>query len=115
MDKIWYIIINGDEGGPYSLRELAEDSRLTQDTLVWKEGFESWVPIHDVPELNELFKEEIPMEEEDEEKGRGSHGVGPPDKELVIDFQKEPSYLYFWLVIAAIVITYVLYELYWWK
>lgn len=111
MGKIWYISIDGKEEGPYSIRDLKFDYRVTPDTLAWKEGFESWLPIRDIPELKELFEEETPVVGEKEEKGEVS-GTGPQD-ELVLDFHREPSFLFFWLIIAVVIICYVLYELYW--
>ncbi|MFQ5729548.1 MAG: DUF4339 domain-containing protein [Waddliaceae bacterium] len=111
MDKIWYIIIDGIEEGPYSIRELSLNSRVNLDTIAWKEGFDSWKAIRDIPELRALFEEEPPKEEEGEESKAG--GL-VPQEELVLDLQKEPSFFFLWVIIAVIIIFYVCYELYWW-
>jgi len=39
MEKVWYILIEDIEEGPFSSRELFFDNRVTLDTLVWKEGY----------------------------------------------------------------------------
>lgn len=67
MDKIWYLFIEGKEEGPYSFNDLKKDWRLTPDTLVWRKGFEDWIPIRDVRELKDLFKDEEPLENQADE------------------------------------------------
>lgn len=58
MEKLWYLKINGQQEGPYSLLELKGDLRITPDTLVRKEGWQDWKRSGDVPELNPLFEDE---------------------------------------------------------
>lgn len=102
MNKEWFILIDNVKEGPYSTEDLRADRRLTPDTLVWKQGFETWVPVRSVPELKSLF-EERKSEPEEEEPAIPSL---PKNDTLAISM--EPPY--FWILIALIVVAYVLYE-----
>lgn len=56
----WYVGINGVPVGPVRLSELrrkAASGLVTEDSLVWREGFEEWVPLRTYPELCALLKE----------------------------------------------------------
>jgi hypothetical protein len=61
--KIWYILIDNQEEGPYSAADLRKDRRLSPYTLVRRVGSKTWRPIGKVKELKSVF--------EDEKKGRG--------------------------------------------
>lgn len=113
MKKIWYIKINHIEEGPFSVQELKQDRRITPDTLVWKEGFTTWVPMRKVAELKEVFKDEPEPKSLNEEKELTSKNKTIQDDKgaLVLN----PSYDFipflFWLLVILIVITYVLIQL----
>jgi hypothetical protein len=110
MDKIWYILIDSVEEGPFSAKDLLHDKRVTLQTLVWREGLDNWVPLREISELRKLFeKRDYPTEEKEEEKGAESL---PPQDELVLEYGKDPNFLFFWLVIALILAIYIIYELY---
>jgi predicted Zn finger-like uncharacterized protein len=56
----WYVGINGVPVGPVRLSDLrrkAATGAVTEDSLVWREGFEEWVPLRTFPELCALLKE----------------------------------------------------------
>jgi len=48
----YYISINSEQSGPFSLEELKE-KKLTDEYLVWTEGFESWLKASEVFHLKE--------------------------------------------------------------
>ncbi|GAB6008253.1 DUF4339 domain-containing protein [Dysgonomonas reticulitermitis] len=50
----FYIIVNGQQQGPFSLDELKEKG-IQKDTLVWSEGMSDWQQAGDVIELKSLF------------------------------------------------------------
>ncbi|GAB6008254.1 DUF4339 domain-containing protein [Dysgonomonas reticulitermitis] len=52
--KFFYVIINGQQQGPFSLDELKEKG-IQKDTLVWSEGMSDWQPAGDASELKSLF------------------------------------------------------------
>jgi predicted Zn finger-like uncharacterized protein len=56
----WYAGINGVPVGPMRLSELrrrAQQGFVDEDTLVWRDGLEEWVPLRTFPELCGLLKE----------------------------------------------------------
>ena len=58
MDKYYYLGPEGRQMGPYSFSELR--SRITPETIVWREGMDDWAPASTVPELDELFRSSTP-------------------------------------------------------
>jgi uncharacterized protein (TIGR00266 family) len=61
----WYAAINGQQQGPLpqsQVLQLLNSGVYNQDTLVWREGFQNWLPISQVPELNQAvgFSTQIP-------------------------------------------------------
>ncbi len=103
MGKIWYISINNTQEGPYSIKELKLDDRLTPDTLAWREGFPRWIRIRDIPELRDLFKDKEIKPEEEASKPK------VPFDEVVLDYQYEP-HTFFWIIIALLALLYFLYK-----
>jgi len=56
----WYVGINGVPVGPVRLSDLrrkASNGLITDDSLVWREGFEEWVPLRTFPELAAMVRE----------------------------------------------------------
>ena len=56
----WYVGINGVPVGPVRLSELrrkAGAGLITEESLVWREGFEEWLPLRTFPELATMLKE----------------------------------------------------------
>jgi outer membrane biosynthesis protein TonB len=56
----WYVGINGVPVGPVRLSDLrrkASNGLITEESLVWREGFEEWVPLRTFPELAAMLKE----------------------------------------------------------
>ena len=110
MSKIWFIFIEGNREGPWSFEDLKSDTRITPDTLVWKDGFANWKKISEVPELKALFKD-VPGSKEDEDKDVEVVGVGKPSEgELTMDIRQEPPYL-LWILIALISLLYIILQL----
>jgi hypothetical protein len=56
----WYVGINGVPVGPVRLSELrrkAATGAITEESLVWREGFEEWLPLRTFPELVTMLRE----------------------------------------------------------
>ena len=54
----FYIHINGNQMGPYSLEVLSQgvaSGQLNHQSIVWRQGMTSWMPAGQVPELQGLF------------------------------------------------------------
>lgn len=64
FDRVWFILIDHQKEGPYTLFDLKKDRRFTLDTLVWKEGFQEWIPARFIPELAALFADREKKEQE---------------------------------------------------
>lgn len=111
MNKIWYINIDGKQEGPFSILDLKKDTRITPETLVWKEGFPNWKPIGQVPELKDVFADESPNEEKKPEETKKSSPILPQD-EIVLDMRNEPPY-FFWLLLLVAILVYFLTQIFW--
>lgn len=109
MNKIWFILIDRKREGPLSYDDLKFDNRLTPDTLIWKEGFDDWKMIRDVPELKELFNDSAEQSEQKESQPEVFDKKTAQD-ELVMDFKEPPYFL--WFLVALISIIYVFLRLY---
>lgn len=48
----WYLSFNGKQVGPMSLDQAVSQARMNPDGYAWKEGFNDWMPIAEVPELS---------------------------------------------------------------
>jgi membrane protease subunit (stomatin/prohibitin family) len=53
-----FVALDGKQAGPFNLaalQDLARQSRLTRDTLVWQQGMANWSPASQVASLASLF------------------------------------------------------------
>ena len=72
----WYVAIDEVPIGPIRLTDLRAKygaGNVTDDSLVWREGFEEWRPLRTLAELHELVREEV-------SQPRGSIMPGAPSK-----------------------------------
>lgn len=46
----YFIAIKGKKKGPFTIEQL-EDLKIYNNTLVWKEGMEAWLPANKIEEL----------------------------------------------------------------
>ncbi len=54
----WYAGVGGERVGPFTagdLKDQIHSAKITEDTLMWREGMADWVPAKDVPEIAGLF------------------------------------------------------------
>lgn len=112
--KEWYVRIGDAEEGPFTIAELRSHPQLNRDTLVWKEGFDDWIPIRRVWELRNLFKDEdadsVADEEDDEKEGNFPAQLSPDG--LVIDMRGEEPPGYMWVLLCILAAIYLAYKLY---
>ena len=60
----YYVAINGQAKGAYSidiLQQMKLNGQLSKDTLVWKQGMESWEKAGNIEELQSLFVDIPPI------------------------------------------------------
>ena len=109
MDIIWYIRINDSTEGPYSFDELKSDRRLTPETLAWRNGFSKWLPICEIPELKDLFKQrKKPSKTPVTEDVPTVNSITA--NQLVLEANLEPPY-YFWILVILTILTYLFFHL----
>lgn len=75
MEENWFIFKEDHHLGPFSvdaLLTMLEDQEVSENVLVWKEGFDAWLPLKECPEF-QVFEEDegppplppLPIEEEE--------------------------------------------------
>lgn len=64
MNTEYYVAINGEPKGPFSLEEVL-NMDLKPESLVWKTGLENWIKAADMPELSPIFQPEETVEPEE--------------------------------------------------
>jgi hypothetical protein len=85
----WYAAVDEQQVGPMSITEIGtrwEQGEFDAETLVWKTGFDDWLPIFEVNELKFLVadheqeappaEEEVDREETEEEEHEEASGWG---------------------------------------
>jgi len=113
MEKHWFLYLNDEQEGPYSLLELRKDDRLNPETFAWREGMSDWKRIVEIPELSDLFSPDGGIVEDMATDEDGP--TPPPNDELVLELGKHPFHFAVWLLIAGILIFYIFYEYFWWN
>lgn len=58
----FFVILNNQQEGPYTIAQLAEMG-ISTETLVWKEGMKDWQPAWTVSELRYILNENTKTEE----------------------------------------------------
>lgn len=108
MEKIYWIIIDGQRNGPMSYEELGASCLLTPETPVWREGMADWANASQLPELAPLlarFNQWAPQPQ----YGPGQPMYGVPQPEYAVPQQgqqpvaaKAPSNYLVWAILATI-------------
>ncbi len=108
MNKEWFILVNGNQEGPYSLRDLKRHPQVTPDTLVWKKGWKEWMAIRFVPELKDVFKDEPgtkPL------NGKKAVPDLSRDQATLTITNQDPFHPYLWLLLIISFVIYLIYML----
>lgn len=106
-EYLWYVLLNEKQYGPFTFLELKGIASITPDTFCWREGMLEWLPIRDVPELKDLFKDEhVPPEVPDE-----LPSLTPADDLTLTLPQIQPPY-YLLLILLTLMIAYALFQIY---
>lgn len=53
-DAAWHLVLDGEQQGPFTPLQIAgmlSDETVDYESYVWKEGFDGWKALNDVPEL----------------------------------------------------------------
>lgn len=106
MNKVWFLLIDGKEEGPYNIQGLKDHPFVTPDTLVRRKDSNKWQPLRFVKELQDIFKDE---EQEEEVVEKPSTKISGRDV-LAIEMRTDPSNL-FWIIILILALAYVIFRL----
>lgn len=55
MEQHFYIVVNGEQQGPFTIDDLKAKS-IQRETLIWTEGLDSWTKAEDIPLLQDVLK-----------------------------------------------------------
>lgn len=106
QNKVWFIKVDGQKEGPFSIQELKNHPQMTPDTLVWKEGFKDWIPARHVPELKSVFEDEEPEELKDRFKIKAT-----PSEDAILALERSNyPFLIYGLIILLILFAYLFYK-----
>lgn len=53
-EAVWHVVVDGEQQGPFAPLQvggLLSDGKIDADTYVWKDGFDGWKALREVPEL----------------------------------------------------------------
>ena len=59
----FYVAVNGQQTGPFdeqTLAQMAQNGKLTKDTLIWKNGMAAWTAAGHVAEIAKIFTQNPP-------------------------------------------------------
>jgi membrane protease subunit (stomatin/prohibitin family) len=54
----YFVAVNGQQQGPYglqALQQMIQNSSVTRETLIWKQGMSAWTKANEVAEVNSFF------------------------------------------------------------
>ncbi|MBT3393869.1 MAG: DUF4339 domain-containing protein [Waddliaceae bacterium] len=109
MEKEWFIKIDGEKQGPYSIEELKVHPLVTPDTLVRRKSEKQWVPAGKVEELRDVFRDEGIPEDKKEPSIDEYLSVDKSKGVLAVDFHNNNRI--YWIIILVLIIIYVLYRM----
>jgi hypothetical protein len=110
--KEWFIIIDNEKEGPYSLHDLKKDLRFTPDTLVWKRGFQEWIKARFVSEMLELFKDEPEAKPLHEDKNKEIPSHLGQQNQITLTLQQDPYQFILWILLLLLVMFYTFFRFY---
>lgn len=111
--KEWFIIIENEQLGPYSLSDLKSEPRFNPDTFVWKKGFQEWIKARFVPEMEEVFKDDSETKGLHEpEKGKRLESDLGQESQATLTLQQDPYQFLLLILLLLLVAFYTFYHFY---
>lgn len=77
MSQQFYIAVNGQKTGPFSLEEL-KSKDIQKDTLMWTEGLDNWTKADHIPLLKDILRAIPPPLTNSGSSQNTSQNVPPP-------------------------------------
>lgn len=91
----YFMVVDEQSTGPYTLEELKLHPKLTPDSLVWKPGLDNWVPAKSLSEFSSVFirEPETPGYQTPPEYSRPNPGYQDPGAQRPQNpFANNPQY-----------------------
>lgn len=111
MEKIWFIKIGDEEQGPFDIEDLKANLAITPDTLVRRKNWPNWVPIKDVAQLKEVFKDEPEDLDKENEEDEELDVLEKRKISDVLTMSLEPKHIFLWVILLLLLIVYLFVEL----
>lgn len=97
QEQQYYIVINEQSSGPFTLEQIRAFPTLTPDTLVWKPGYDNWVAARTIPEIFDFNNPPAPAFEEEPQNFEPESPLSdeplPPMEDTSLNFRDErPSH-----------------------
>lgn len=108
-DKKWFLIVENEQLGPFSLADLKKEPGFNPDTLVWKKGFKEWTKARFVLELQELFKDE-PDPHPTHETKNNIDLKGLQESQDILTMQQDPYPIILWILLLLLIMFYTFYR-----
>jgi uncharacterized RDD family membrane protein YckC len=77
MNQQFYLAVNGQQTGPFTIDDL-KSKNILRDTLVWTEGLDNWTKAEHIPLLKEVLRATPPPLPNTETKTTSQHVPPPP-------------------------------------
>ena len=102
--KVWFIKIGDEEFGPFSIKELKVDVRITPETLVRRKNWTRWVAIKNIAQLKDVFADDKDEKEEEE--------IDKKKVSDVLTITLEPKYIFWWVLLILLLVLYLIIRIY---
>lgn len=110
--KEWFIIIQNQQAGPYSLSDLRKEPSFNPDTLVWRKGFQEWIQARFIPEMQDVFKD-LPQGQSIHESGeKGLKEDVGQESQMTLSLQQDPYQFLLWLLLLLLIFFVAFYQAY---
>lgn len=110
--KEWFIMIENQQLGPYSLLDLKNEPRFTPDTLVWKRGYPEWTKARFILEMQKLFKDEPESRPLHEPKKNNGVESDLQQSQAALTMRQDPYQFMLWILLVLLMIFYAFYYFY---
>ncbi len=98
LEEEWYVSIDGDQSGPYSLAEAQRwitSKAIDADVHCWSEGFDDWLPVDKVSHFRGLRKRATPPVAPPMPRAPGRSGpAARPTPAAALQEEEEPKPLF---------------------
>lgn len=114
MAREWFLYIHDQEEGPYRIEEVFSDSRVSEQTLLWREGMKDWTPLKEVSGLAQKLrawrKEQNRKKRAPKRKAKEPKRIKLPEDEVIAIRSDPPPYWMLLLLVLILLIYYLFFR-----